>query len=109
MSDFAAVASPAALYLSLFAILSAQGFVNAYAGIALPSPASVALHERVGFTPVGVYRHVGYKLGAWRDVGWWQRALGADIPAPAPIRSPSEVRSRPDWNSLLATGETVMR
>ncbi len=63
------------LYRSLFAILTAQGFFNAYAGIALPNPASVALHERVGFRPIGVYKNVGYKLGAWRDVGWWQLAL----------------------------------
>ena len=63
------------LYASLFEMLTAQGFANAYAGIALRNPASVALHERVGFTAIGVYRNVGYKLGAWRDVGWWQRPL----------------------------------
>ncbi len=75
--EFRRVASARALYRSLFGILGAQGFFNAYAGIALPNPASVALHEGVGFRPIGVYRNVGYKLGAWRDVGWWQRALKA--------------------------------
>src|SRR5687767_13959587 len=49
------------LYRSLFAILATQGFVNAYAGITLPNPASVGLHEHVGFRPVGVYRGVGFK------------------------------------------------
>lgn len=38
--------------------------------VALPNAASVALHESLGFEPVGVYRNVGYKLGDWRDVGW---------------------------------------
>jgi L-amino acid N-acyltransferase YncA len=43
----------------------------------------VGLHEAVGFTPVGVYRNVGYKQGAWRDVGWWQLALCDPPPEPA--------------------------
>ena len=64
-----------ALYRELFALLRAQGYVNAFAGIALPNDASVKLHEATGFTLIGVYRNVGYKLGAWRDVGWWQLAL----------------------------------
>ncbi len=53
-----------ALYTSLISVLALQGFYNAYAGIALPNPASVGLHKAVGFRPVGVYRGVGYKLGA---------------------------------------------
>ena len=74
-----------ALYTALFDILAAQGFRRAMAGIALPNPASVGLHESMGFTQVGVYKAVGWKLGAWQDVGWWQRglaALGEGPPAP---------------------------
>ena len=41
----------------------------------LPNAASIALHESVGFEPLGIYRDVGFKRGAWHDVGWWQRAL----------------------------------
>ncbi len=77
-----------ALYISLFPILRLQGFYNAYAGIALPNPASVGLHQSLGFTAVGVYERVGYKLGAWHDVGWWQLTLQprADTPAiPQPL------------------------
>lgn len=73
-----------ALYTSLFSVLRVQGFINAYAGIALPNPASVGLHESLGFQVVGVYRAVGYKLGAWRDVGWWQLPLQARPSAPHP-------------------------
>lgn len=64
-----------ALYSALLTVLPLQGFYNAYAGIALPNPASVGLHESLGFQPVGVYRQVGYKMGRWHDVGWWQFAL----------------------------------
>jgi L-amino acid N-acyltransferase YncA len=63
------------LYEELLALLAKQRLRTAVAGIALPNPASVALHERFGFTLVGVYRNIGWKAGAWRDVGWWQLAL----------------------------------
>ncbi|MGV3710565.1 MAG: GNAT family N-acetyltransferase [Gemmatimonas sp.] len=64
-----------ALYMSLFAILARQGYYSAYAGITLPNDASIGLHEAVGFTPVGIYRGVGFKFGAWQDVAKYQRAL----------------------------------
>lgn len=64
-----------ALYGALLTRLKDRGFHAAFAGIAQPNPASVALHEACGFTPVGIYREVGWKMGAWRDVGWWQRVL----------------------------------
>lgn len=63
------------LYGALLSELAQGGFHAAFAGIALPNPASIALHESVGFEPVGVYREVGFKLGRWHDVGWWQRLL----------------------------------
>jgi L-amino acid N-acyltransferase YncA len=63
------------LYERLFAELAALGYCEAFAGIALPNEASVALHESVGFEPIGTYRRVGFKFGAWRDVAWWQRSL----------------------------------
>lgn len=64
-----------ALYTALFALLVRQGFYNAFAGITQPNAASVALHESFGFTPIGLYKHVGYKNGWWHDVGWWQKTL----------------------------------
>ncbi|HQV04563.1 MULTISPECIES: arsinothricin resistance N-acetyltransferase ArsN1 family B [unclassified Novosphingobium] len=64
-----------ALYERLLPELAARGLHAAFAGIALPNPGSIAVHEAVGFTPVGIYREVGWKCGGWRDVGWWQRLL----------------------------------
>jgi len=97
------------LYASLFPILAVQGFCNAFAGIALPNPGSVGLHESIGFTPIGVYERVGYKLGGWRDVGWWQRPLTALETPPAQQLNVKAVQDRPDWSSLLATGEAIVR
>lgn len=64
-----------ALYAVLLPLLKRKGSHAAFAGIALPNEASIGLHEAMGFTPVGIYREVGWKLGGWRDVGWWQRLL----------------------------------
>jgi phosphinothricin acetyltransferase len=63
------------LYAGLFADLTRLGFHRAFAGVALPNDASIALHERFGFEPVGVYKEVGWKFGRWLDVAWWQKAL----------------------------------
>jgi L-amino acid N-acyltransferase YncA len=64
-----------ALYAELFERLTAQGFRVAVAGITLPNPASIGLHESMGFEPIGVLRDIGWKEGAWREVGYWQRGL----------------------------------
>jgi phosphinothricin acetyltransferase len=63
------------LYDVLLPMMREKGLHAVFAGIALPNPGSIGLHETMGFTPVGIYREVGWKLGAWRDVGWWQRLL----------------------------------
>ena len=63
------------LYGELLPELRRQGFHAAFAGIALPNPGSIGLHESVGFTPVGIYREVGFKFGQFHDVGWWQQVL----------------------------------
>lgn len=79
------------LYAALFPRLAALGHCQAFAGIALPNEASVRLHESIGFAPLGVYRRVGFKLGAWRDVGWWQKEIQAPPPeplAPRPLSRP---------------------
>ncbi len=98
-----------ALYTSLFAILVLQGHFNAYAGITLPNPGSVGLHEAMGFQPVGVYREVGHKAGAWHDVGWWQLSLQAKTASPRPPLRLAEVQALAAWPAALAAGERLLR
>lgn len=76
-----------ALYGALFDRLRERGFRMAVAGITLPNEASVGLHESLGFELVGVNREIGWKQGAWRDVGWYQLEL-----VPAPEGPPPEPR-----------------
>ncbi len=90
-----------ALYTSLFALLRLQGFYNAYAGIALPNPASVALHEAMGMRQLGVYQRVGYKQGAWHDVGWWQLALQPYASDPVPPLDLASAQRLPEWERAL--------
>lgn len=97
------------LYTSLFAILAAQGYVNAYAGITLPNPGSVRLHEALGFEQLAVYRNVGHKLGAWHDVGWWQLALNPRDPEPREPEGLVALARRPEWPSLLNAGAAHVR
>jgi L-amino acid N-acyltransferase YncA len=94
-----------ALYSSLFAVLVLQGYRNAYAGVALPNPASEGLHLAVGFEKVGVYHAVGYKFGAWHDVAWFERQLAeriTDPPLPRPI---TEFDRDPLLAAAISSGE----
>jgi len=90
-----------ALYETLFPLLRLQGFYVAHAGITLPNAASVGLHESLGFHPVGVYPTVGWKFGAWRDVGWWRLPLQELATTPAPPLSLAEAQALPAWPAAL--------
>jgi phosphinothricin acetyltransferase len=64
------------LYTALFNALKGEDVHRAYAGISLPNPASVALHERFGFKKAGLYTEQGRKFGRYWDVAWFEKALG---------------------------------
>lgn len=90
------------LYDALVPILRLQGFLHAYAGIALPNPGSVRLHQAIGMRPVGTYARVGWKHGEWIDVAWLHMPLVADLPNPPaePIALP-DLLARPDQATLV--------
>ena len=100
--DFAVYVDPSsqrrgvgkALYGRLIAAVRDLGYYNAYGVITLPNEKSVAFHEAFGFEPIGVFRNAGYKLGAWRDVGWWHLALREPDEKPEEPRPVSCLESR---------------
>jgi len=63
------------LYRALIADMRVRGFHCAIGGIALPNPASVALHEKLGYRHIGQFREVGWKFNKWVDVGYWELVL----------------------------------
>jgi phosphinothricin acetyltransferase len=64
------------LYTALFDALRGEDVHRAYAGISLPNPASIALHEKFGFKRAGLYTEQGRKFGRYWDVAWYEKALG---------------------------------
>ncbi len=97
------------LYTALVELLRLQGFRMLVAGIALPNPASVRLHEALGFAPVGRFRATGHKLGAWHDVGFWELELGDPGDEPAAPRTPGEVLASAAGRAALAAGGELVR
>ena len=93
-----------ALYTTLFALLRSLGYRQATAGITLPNPASVGLHTAFGFAPVGVYRHIGHKLGGWHDVGWYQAEIQPVSPHPSDPRSIVELAGTEAWHDAVRLG-----
>jgi len=91
-----------AIYAPLLDLLRAQGFRQAIGAITLPNPGSVGLHERLGFRRCGAYPAVGWKFGAWHDVGLWELALAPAAPDPAEPRPLPAVRDTAPFTGLAA-------
>lgn len=72
-------------------LLTRQGFAAAFATIGLPNPASVSVHEALGYTMLGIERACGFKLGQWADVGRWQKDLAPRVTTPAEPRPYHEI------------------
>ena len=97
-----------ALYTTLFELLRNLGYFRATAGITLPNAGSVGLHEAFGFTLVGVYRDIGFKMGAWRDVAWYQAELQPLVPDPQSPRPLAALQSA-EWTAAAARGLSLYR
>jgi L-amino acid N-acyltransferase YncA len=92
------------LYAALFKLLRIQGYFQAYAGITLPNPVSLRLHQRLGFEPVGIYKQVGYKSGAWHDVSWWVLNLQETDRPPEETLLIRDAMERPDFRAVIESG-----
>ena len=113
--DFTVYLAPAAkgrgigtaLYRALVKICRCLGYYRAFAGITLPNEASVRLHEKIGFQPIGIYRRVGFKLGKWYDVGWWSLDLLAEEGVPSEPRSIADIVGSGELEEILGQARTV--
>jgi phosphinothricin acetyltransferase len=82
-----------AVMTALLAILRIQGFHLAVAGVTLPNAGSVALHRSLGFTRIGEFEAIGFKLGRWHDAEWYGLELGPRESDPPPVRPLPEIRA----------------
>jgi phosphinothricin acetyltransferase len=98
-----------ALYTALLGCLTAQGFASATGGVALPNDASIRLHDWAGFERVGTFRAAGFKLGAWRDVLWFQKMLRPSDPEPAETLPTDRAAALAEWRSAIEAGEALLR
>jgi len=97
-----------ALYTSVIHMLKAQGVVNALAGISLPNSESVSFHENFGFTQVGIYHNVGYKLNKFHDTGWYEYVISKDDGPPSKIIPINEIRNSETWVKALHHGLSLI-
>ena len=77
-ADMVARGAGSRLYGQLFKLLEEEDVHRAYAGIALPNPASIALHEHFGFERVAHFTEQGRKFGRYWDVAWYEKAVGVE-------------------------------
>jgi L-amino acid N-acyltransferase YncA len=98
-----------ALYTALFELLKIQGYFNAYAGITLPNAKSESLHASFGFVPIGVFHHVGYKLGTWHDVKRFELAL-ANLPEePARPKLIGEIKGTEEYKKIIENAAGIIK
>lgn len=90
------------LYQTLFDLLRLQGYVNVYAGVALPNEKSEKLHEAMGFREIGIFKKIGYKHGAWRDTRWFQLHLIEHPLNPSKPVSISDLQTNPGFEKIMA-------
>ena len=79
-----------------------QGYFNVYAGVGLPNKKSEEFHKALGFTELGVFKNIGYKLGAWHDTKWFQLQLREHILNPPPPRLIAEVKDSLEFKKILS-------
>jgi L-amino acid N-acyltransferase YncA len=97
------------LYETLFAIMKEQGYVNVYAGVGLPNVKSEKFHEALGFYEVGIFKKIGFKLGAWHDTRWFQLHLTEHPKAPLAPKKLREIEQTQAFRDILAQANNRLK
>jgi L-amino acid N-acyltransferase YncA len=87
---------------AVVAILRLQGAHLLVAGVTLPNPGSVALHESLGYRPIGEFEAIGWKFGGWHGVAWYALELGPRDAEPAPLVPLPALEGTPELAAALA-------
>ncbi len=89
------------LYETLFSILRLQGYYNVYAGVVVPNEKSEGFHRASGFEEIGVFKKVGFKLGEWHDVRWFQLHLAEHTYNPNPPTPVFQIKDTNEFNTIM--------
>ncbi|HBL74594.1 MAG: hypothetical protein A2W90_00260 [Bacteroidetes bacterium GWF2_42_66] len=98
-----------ALYSTVFEIARAQGIFTLLAIITIPNEPSISFHEKLGFTKCAEYKNIGFKLGEWRTVGWWQYNLFSSFEKPGNIIPLKEIVSKGSFPEILNNAKEQIR
>ncbi len=98
-----------ALYKALTEILRRQGYFTVYAGVSTPNPKSEAFHEAFGFRNLGEFKNVGYKLGAWCGVAWYELPLAEYVKEPQEPKAIGTLSQTVNCEELFFETEKLLR
>ena len=90
-----------ALYRAVMELLRLQGYFTVYAGVSTPNEKSEAFHTAIGFRNLGEFKNVGFKLGLWRGVAWYELPLAEYVAEPAETTAIDGIRQTTDCEELL--------
>lgn len=91
-----------ALYKAVMELLRLQGYFTVYAGVSTPNEKSEAFHSAFGFRNLGEFKNVGYKLGQWRGVAWYEMPLAEYVTEPAETTAIGVIRQTKDCEEILS-------
>jgi len=97
------------LYRGVTELLRRQGYFTVYAGVSTPNPKSEAFHEALGFRNLGEFKNVGYKLGAWCGVAWYELPLADYVAEPKEPCAIGILTEREAWEDVLAEAEALLK
>jgi phosphinothricin acetyltransferase len=97
------------LYETVFAILKLQGYCSVYAGVLSSNEKSCRFHEAIGFSEIGIFKHIGYKLGKWHSNKWYQLFLDESDTAPNAVRPTTEIKASAAYAEFLASANRKLK
>lgn len=98
-----------ALYTALIELLKIQGYYSAFAGVSLPNLNSEGFHESFGFKPIGVFHNVGYKLGEWRDVKWFELAISEYSKKPELPITINKIKDTEEFKNIIKKAMQIIK
>ena len=96
------------LYHALLSVLELQGFINVYAGVTTPNPQSEQFHLAMGFAEIAVFERIGFKLGKWHDLKFFEMYLAEHTANPVAPVSIDKVKDTKAFQDVLGKANDLL-